>query len=323
MKFQIIEKENISDRQKAIDVHVKLRDSSCTPAALGRLYIDILKQCLWPSQAELAKSLGVSTSILSRSMAIARLPNEITSLIGGPEKITFRLGKRIDDLIEELGIEAVVRNAANLRPNRSRSTHDLLAALENGGDPPLSGQPIRVSLDKSNSFIRIESPYISDIAAHLTVIEDLLNGLIKFTVPANESGKVSNRSRPAALTDRAKAISQHSKFKGKAAAVDYGHFYRAMLNDGVWSSQRQIAVDLGLSRDMVARRIALAQVPDEVATVFGGAESLSLRTAKAIASIMAMIGTEQIRANAAKIPFDAKRSVAKALSFLATGVLPS
>jgi hypothetical protein len=72
----------------------------------------------------------VSTSILSRSMAIARLPNEITSLIGGPEKITFRLGKRIDDLIEELGIEAVVRNAANLRPNRSRSTHDLLAALE-------------------------------------------------------------------------------------------------------------------------------------------------------------------------------------------------
>jgi hypothetical protein len=154
------------------------------------------------------------------------------------------------------------------------------------------------------------------------VIEDLLNVLIKFTVPANESGKVSNRSRPAALTDRAKAISQHSKFKGKAAAVDYGHFYRAMLNDGVWSSQRQIAVDLGLSRDMVARRIALAQVPDEVATAFGGAEFLSLRTAKAIASIMAMIGTEQIRANAAKIPFDAKRSVAKALSFLATGVLP-
>jgi hypothetical protein len=188
MKFQIIEKESISDRQKAIDVHVKLRDSSCTPAALGRLYIDILKQCLWPSQAELAKSLGVSTSILSRSMAIARLPNEITSLIGGPEKITFRLGKRIDDLIEELGIEAVVRNAANLRPNRSRSTHDLLAALANGGDPLLSGQPIRVSLDKSNRFIRIESPYISDIAAHLTVIEDLLNGLIKFASSAEFVG---------------------------------------------------------------------------------------------------------------------------------------
>jgi hypothetical protein len=74
---------------------------------------------------------------------------------------------------------------------------------------------------------------------------------------------------------------------------------------------------------MVACRIALAQVPDEVAAVFGGADSLSLRTAKTIASIMAMIGTEQIRANAAKIPSDAKQSIAKTLSFLATGALPS
>ena len=196
MQSQIIEKEKISERQKAISVHAKLRDSGCTPAALGRFYIDILKQRLWPSQAELAKSLGVSTSILSRAMAIARIPNEITSLIGGPEKITFRLGKRIDDLIEELGIEAVVRNAANLRSNRSRSTHDLLAALANGGDPPLSGQPISVSLDKSNSFIRIESPYISDIAAHLTLIEDLLNGLLNFTVRTGRAKYQTDLDRP-------------------------------------------------------------------------------------------------------------------------------
>lgn len=196
MEYRIIENENISDRQNAIHVHATLPDSSCTPAELGRFYIDILKRRLWASQTELAKSLGVSTSILSRSMAIARLPNEIISLAGGPEKITFRLGRRINDLIEELGIEAVVRNAANVRPNRSRSTHDLLAALENGGVPPLPGQPISVSLDKSNGFIRIESPYISDIAAHLTLIEDLLNGLLNFTVRTGRAKYQTDLDRP-------------------------------------------------------------------------------------------------------------------------------
>jgi hypothetical protein len=36
-----------------------------------------------------------------------------------------------------------------------------------------------------------------------------------------------------------------------------------------------------------------------------------------------MIGTEQIRANAAKIPFDAKQSAAKTLNLLKPGVFPS
>ena len=104
--------------------------------------------------------------------------------------------------------------------------------------------------------------------------------------------------------------------------VEVGRFYLAMLEQGVWTSRRAISADLGISRGMIDRRVALAMVPDEVANAFGGSEFMSSRTVKAVEAIESSIGTEQIKANAAKIPFKAKRSTAKTLALLKTSAFP-
>jgi hypothetical protein len=49
---------------------------------------------------------------------------------------------------------------------------------------------------------------------------------------------------------------------------------------------------------------------------------MSSRTVKAVEAIESSIGTEQIKANAAKIPFKAKRSTAKTLALLKTSAFP-
>jgi hypothetical protein len=119
------------------------------------------------------------------------------------------------------------------------------------------------------------------------------------------------------------ALAAHADLSAKANLPALGRLYLDMLRQGVWASRRAISADLGVSRGMIQRRIALAMLPDEVVAAFGGYEFMSSRTVKAVEGVLASIGAEQIKANAVKMSFEAKRSVAKTLAFLATGTLPS
>ena len=120
MKFNATQRPEIDARQTTIDTYEKMRGACSNPSELGLFYREILKAGIWHNQADLARGLGISASQVSRAIGLSRIPETIISLAGGPGKITIRLAKRINDLIKNLGIETLVRNTANLRPNRSR-----------------------------------------------------------------------------------------------------------------------------------------------------------------------------------------------------------
>ena len=319
MKFETIAAGSIPNRPTAIAIHATLRDNSCSPFEAGRFYRYLLHLQLWNSQAELAKDLGASPASVSRALSISKIPHEIIGVAGGPARITYRLAKGIVDLIEILGTEIVVRNAARLAFDPLRSNYDLLTALATGQATGTSAQPVKLTLDHSGRFIRLKSPYLDDLVKKLSTIEALFNSLLRAHSMIEEPNPGTDIT--VLKAKRQSAIAKHADLNGKANLAELGRFYLTMLEQGVWTSRVAMAADLGISRGMIDRRMALACVPDEVTAAFGGSELMSSRTVKAVEALIASIGTEQIKANAAKIPLEATRSAAKTLAFLATGPL--
>jgi hypothetical protein len=323
LKFETIAVDGIPNRRTAIAIHTRLRENSCSPFELGRFYRYLLHRQLWNSQGELAKDLGASTASVSRALAINTVPDEIIRVAGGQTRITYRLAKGIIDLIEILGAEIVVRNAARLAFDPLRSKYDLLTALATGPESAASARPVKLSLDHSGRFIRLKSPYLDDMVRSLSMIEGLFNLLIQAHPMTKERSAQTDTAKAVLDAKRKDAIATHADLNTKANLAELGRFYLAMFEQRVWNSRLAMAADLGISRGMIDRRMALASVPDEVTAAFGGSEFMSSRTVKAVESVIASIGTEQIKANAAKIPFEAKRSAATTLTLLATGPSPS
>lgn len=322
MQFGTIEMDALPNRRTAVAIHARLRENSCPPFELGRFYRYLLDRKLWTSQGELAKDLGASTASVSRALSIYRIPDEIIGVVGGPTRMTHRLAKGIVDLIETLGTEIVIQNAARLTFDPLRSNSDLLTALATGQELSTSVS-VKLTLDPSGRFIRLKSPYLDDLVKRLPTIEALINWLIQAHSITEGSNARTDTTEAILKVKRKDAITAHADLCANTNFAALGRFYLAMLKQGVWTSRRAISADLGVSRGMIERRVALAMVPDEVAAAFGGPEFMSSRTVKAVQGVLASTGTEQIKANAAKIRFEAKRSVAKTLAFLATGALPS
>lgn len=322
MKFESIAVGGVPNRRTAIAIHARLREDSCSPFELGRFYRYLLHRQLWTSQAELAKDMEASTASVSRALSINRIPEEIIGVAGGSTRITYRLAKGIVDLIEILGTEKVVQNAVRLSFDPLRSNNDLLTALATGQEMGTSAISVKLTLDHSGQFLRLKSPNLDDLVKRLSTIEALLNWLIQAHPMTEESNARPDTTKAVLDAKRNAAIVAHSDLNTKANLAEIGRFYQAMLDQGVWTSRRAISADLGISRGMIDRRIALAMVPDEVANAFGGSEFMSSRTVKAVEAIESSIGTEQIKANAAKLRFKVKRSAAKTLTLLKNSAFP-
>lgn len=301
MKFETIAVGGIPNRRAAIAIHARLRENSCSPFELGRFYRYLLHRQLWNSQGEMAKDLGASTASVSRALSINKIPDEIIGVAGGPTRMTYRLAKGIVDLIEILGTEIVVRNAARLAFDPLRSNYDLLTALATGQETAASARPVKLTLDHSGQFIRLKSPYLDDLVKRLSTIEALFNFLIQAHPMTEERNAQKDTTKAVLDAKRKDAIATHADLNAKVNLAKLGRFYLAMLEQGVWTSRPAMAGDLGISRGMIDRRMSLACVPDEVTAAFGGSEFMSSRTVKAVEAIVASIGTKQIKANAAKI----------------------
>ncbi|WP_176044513.1 hypothetical protein [Burkholderia vietnamiensis] len=115
------------------------------------------------------------------------------------------------------------------------------------------------------------------------------------------------------------AIARHQYLRrADSPPIVMGAFYREQLGLSLWPSQAKLAMDLKVSKAIVARSIQASLLPAEVITAFGGPRGISFRTAETVAALMRELGREVVVRRALTVPSQAAPARVKAI--LCTGV---
>lgn len=80
----------------------------------GAMYRRALDEGLYPSQRRLAESLGVDVSLVSKALALARLPEAVVAAFQSPLELQFRWAQPLSDALQK-DPEGVLRRAAKIR----------------------------------------------------------------------------------------------------------------------------------------------------------------------------------------------------------------
>jgi hypothetical protein len=129
---------------------------------------------------------------------------------------------------------------------------------------------------------------------------------------------------PEGIEDREAAIFLHTAMRRKhCPPAEFGNLYRVTLDRKLWPSQAQLAAAFGVSTAHVSRALAMSRLPAEVIAAIGGASKLSFRVARALETLIAVQGTEVIRARAAELAAQRSVDAGRALTFLAKGKFPA
>ncbi|MBB5510645.1 hypothetical protein [Paraburkholderia atlantica] len=164
----------ISNRRTAIAVHRRLCDANAPMLKLGRFYCSALDRGIWGSQKAMAKELGVSTVKVCRTVAAARLPNEVLALFSA-RTLTFRNASTLDVLVEQFGEAEVIKRASAIPVGTPVA--DILAILSTGQKAPR--RAVRVSIVAGSAkYIRIDVPNIALVAPRLKELEDVINAVL-------------------------------------------------------------------------------------------------------------------------------------------------
>lgn len=170
-KTKALPLSDISDRFTAMTVHAAMRRLTTSPVAMGRLYQSLLERGLWPNGSELASDLSVSAAQVSRSLAAARLPEEVIGAFGGESYVTYRLAAKLDRLLGVVGSEALVESANRL-PSELRGRHqDAVYHWLVTGDAITLEVRITFCSDRKSRYIRLDGPDIEHIP--LSSLRDL------------------------------------------------------------------------------------------------------------------------------------------------------
>jgi hypothetical protein len=192
MRIEELASDGIRHRPSAIEIHAKMREAKLPPAEFGRLYEMLLTNKMWPSQASLAKALGVAKSHVARTVAIHRLPAPVQAVLGGPEKITHATAHSVARLIKANGPQVVIERAEALAAHGSMSNERVLHYLANGRIPSPQRVSISVSFDVKNEFIKIESPDIYRLSRLIPQIEATLCILMGMAPPRKSKPVAEN-----------------------------------------------------------------------------------------------------------------------------------
>ncbi len=75
---------------------------------------------------------------------------------------------------------------------------------------------------------------------------------------------------------------------------ELGVFYRSLLTSGVWTTQRDLAADLGVSTPILSRLLSLARISPIIVDALGGASAITFRTGKLILDAIERLGEKEI-----------------------------
>ena len=125
--------DNIDDRALFAEMERENRGrQNLSPWEQGVMYRRALDEGLFASMRQMAEMLGANVSAVSRSLALANLPQEVVSAFSSPLELQFRWAKLLTDAIER-DRDGVLRRAREARTwPAGRLAPKVLAHLTSG-----------------------------------------------------------------------------------------------------------------------------------------------------------------------------------------------
>lgn len=181
--------ETLSDQQLFEQMERENRSrKNLSPWEQGNMYRQALDEGLYPSLRKLSEALGVDVSMVSKSIALARLPLAVVEAFPSPLEIQYRWSQPLADAVQK-DPEATIAKAIALKIGTPRaSAANVFAALTkvvlNGSTMPV---PIEISRSgkklasiendaKGRVLVRFEAGALPDTKrkALAKIIEDFL-----------------------------------------------------------------------------------------------------------------------------------------------------
>jgi ParB family chromosome partitioning protein len=104
----------------------------------GMMYRRALDTGLYASQRKLAESIGVDLALVSKSLALARLPDAVVGAFPSPLEIQFRWAQPLSEVLQR-DPEGIVARAQAIKGTKATMTaRQVLDALVNAGQPVLN-----------------------------------------------------------------------------------------------------------------------------------------------------------------------------------------
>jgi hypothetical protein len=165
--------DEIPDRQTALALHKRLRETKAPLIDMGRFYLFMVEQGRWATQKTMASDLGVSTAQVSRLVAAARLPEELLELFAN-KALVFSDIATLHMLVRQFG-KTEIANRAKGVPLEC-SLEDIFSILTTGKKPPRKG--VRISIVRGQKYLRVDVPKFAQIAPQIRELEQIFNILL-------------------------------------------------------------------------------------------------------------------------------------------------
>lgn len=104
----------------------------------GRAYLRALDDALFPSQRQLATALGVNLALVSRAVAIAKLPTEVIQAFASPLDLQYRWAEPLRDAQQRDPEALLARARAIVSLDKRPEASEILKRLTSAGEPAMS-----------------------------------------------------------------------------------------------------------------------------------------------------------------------------------------
>ncbi|MCX5544679.1 hypothetical protein M3A49_35330 [Paraburkholderia sp. CNPSo 3076] len=165
----------VPNRLTAKRIHAELQARDVSHFELGQFYRAMLAQQLWKSQRDMADFLVVSNANISRLIALTRIPDTVVVALGGRQRITFRVGELLLEMLDKLGEKEVSARAREASALGYGSVDDVLEFLVNNRKPVRTLSTVRVRLARDKQTLRVEIPQLGRLLPHLSKLESFLS----------------------------------------------------------------------------------------------------------------------------------------------------
>lgn len=122
------------------------------------------------------------------------------------------------------------------------------------------------------------------------------------------------------IPNQLSAVSMHNRLRAaKAPVVVMGRFYSAMIERGLWVTQKELAAGLGVSTAHTSRMLAVARLPEVLLDAIAD-KPLSPAQVATLHALMRQVGEKLISERAARL--SPRSTTADIFAFLTTGQRP-
>ncbi|MXN76507.1 hypothetical protein GR157_17405 [Burkholderia sp. 4701] len=160
---------------KLVQEHIGLRASGASAIDLGLFYQRGLDDGEWSTQAEIARSLGISTAYVSKAVRAAGLPDEVVAAVGGRARVSFRVAEALEKVIRIVGVDVARLRASLIGDGQGLRTDAVISSIASGRPAAGVGPGVTITVSRTGKFMKVESPHMDRLIANLPKIEAFLS----------------------------------------------------------------------------------------------------------------------------------------------------